>query len=94
MILKNNYENIDIDGLSVAEAIAALQAWETENPEATDSTFRMFSDEESAYAEISFSRPYTQKELEQIKAYEQRDLENREKQERQTYERLKEKYGD
>ena len=92
--MKFTYESIDIDGASVADVIAALQAWETENPEATKSTVRFHSDEGYySSVEISFYRPYTNEELEQIKVSEQKSLEWQEKQERETYERLKEKYG-
>lgn len=91
--MKYIIQNIDINGTSVAEAIAALQAWETENPEATESTVGFYSDGGYSSVEISFYRPYTSAELEQMKVSEQRALELKEKQERETYERLKEKYG-
>ena len=92
--MKFTYESIDIDGASVADVIAALQAWETENPEATESRVRFHSDGDYySCVEISFYRPYTNEELEQIKVSEQKSLEWQEKQERETYERLKEKYG-
>lgn len=87
-------QDIDIDGASVEDVIAALQAWETENPEATESRVRFPSDYDcDSSVSISFYRPYTNKELEQIKVSEQKSLEWQEKQERETYERLKEKYG-
>lgn len=91
--MKYIIQDIDIGEESVAEVIAALQAWETENPEATESTVRFRSDGVYSSVEISFYRPYTSEELEQMKASEQKALEWQEQRERETYERLKEKYG-
>lgn len=92
MELKYNYETLDINGVSVAEAIAALQAWETENPEATDTVFNVYSDGDYAFVEINFYRPYTADELEAIKEAEQKAAEWQERHERELYERLKEKF--
>ena len=93
MELKYDYESLDINGVSVAEAIAALQAWETETPEATEAVFNIYPDGDSAFAEIRFYRPHTSEELEAIKTAKQKAAEWQEQHDRETYERLKEKYG-
>ena len=90
MELKYDYDSLDVNGVSVAEVIAALQAWETENPEATDAIFSLYSDGgDSAFAEVCFYRPLTPEELEDIKTAKQWQ----ERRERELYELLKEKYG-
>ena len=93
MELKYDHQTLDINGLPVAEVISALQAWETETPEATEAVFNIYPDGDSAFAEISFYRPYTREELEAIESTKQKVAEWQEQHDRETYERLKEKYG-
>ena len=92
MELKYDHESLDINGVSVAEVIGALQAWETETPEATEAVFNIYPDGNSAFAEISFYRPHTSEELEAIKTAKQKAAEGQERRERELYELLKEKF--
>lgn len=86
------YEELDINGVSVAEAIAALQAWETENPDATDSNLNVYSDGESAGVELTFYRPMTEVELGVLKIQQANAAAYQEERDRTEYERLKAKY--
>ena len=100
MELKYDYQTLDINGLPVAEVISALQAWEAENPEATNAAFYIYSDTEysslgkstSLFAEIGFHRPYIEEEIEDIKTAKQKAAEWQERRERELYELLKEKF--
>ena len=83
------YEELDINGVSVAEAIAALQAWETENPDATDSALNIYSDGESAGVELNFYRPMTEIELEAQKAQQANAAAYQQERDRAEYIRLK-----
>jgi hypothetical protein len=87
-----DYETLDIDGLSVTDAIAALYAWENENPEATETRLQLCYDGDSAYLEVSFQVPLTPQEIEDKKQREAEWANKVEKHERETYERLKIKY--
>jgi hypothetical protein len=87
-----DYETLDVQGLSVAEAISVLQAWETENAEATETCLQLYSDGDSAYLEVSFQVPLTPQEIEDKKQREEAFLALQEERERETYERLKAKY--
>lgn len=90
--MKYAYESINFDGLTIAEAIASLQAWEAENPEAVGAYINLTSNGEYAECEINFQRPYTAAEIEQNEIYAQRAREYQEEKDRQDYERLKAKY--
>ena len=92
MNTKYCYEELDINGVSVAEAIAALQAWEAENPEATESSLNVYSDGESAGIELTFYRPMTEVELGVLKIQQANAAEYQEARDRTEYERLKAKY--
>jgi hypothetical protein len=93
MELKYEYESLDLQRVKVSEAIAILQSWESENPEAVEDYISLYSDGESAWAEVCFCRPYTEEELEEMKARDEAHAAHVEQLERETYERLKEKYG-
>jgi hypothetical protein len=92
MNMKYCYEELDINGVTVAEAIAALQAWETENPDATDSALNIYSDGESAGVELTFYRPMTEVELGVLKIQQANTAAYQEESDRKEYERLKAKY--
>jgi hypothetical protein len=94
MELKYCCQSIDIDGLSVAEAISALQAWENENSEsATDSHIAVYPDGSGgAHVEIWYYRPYTEEEIASKKLYEKLWEERKEAADLAEYERLKAKY--
>ena len=89
MRMKYDYRFLNIDGLSIAEAIAALQTWEAENPDAIDSFIDLG---EVSTIEITFQRPMTETEI----ALEDTQLANRarfvEERDRAEYERLKAKF--
>ena len=92
MNTKYCFEELDINGVSVAEAIAALQSWETENPDATESAINVYSDGESAGIEITFHRPMTELELNVQKIQKANSDQWQEERDRAEYERLKAKY--
>lgn len=92
MMMLLSYENLDLDGASVAEAIAALQTWLTENPDAVDDTLYSSYDGESSYIEICFQRPMTEEELNIQKIQQVRADEWQEKRDLETYNRLKAKF--
>jgi hypothetical protein len=90
--MKYDYDTLSIEGVSVAEAIEALQEWQASNPEATDTTISLPSYEGATELEVCFYRPFTSAELEAIKVNESIWEARREAQDRETYERLKAKY--
>jgi hypothetical protein len=93
MNTKYCFEELDINGVSVAEAIAALQAWEAENPEATESCLNIYSDGyEGAGVEITFHRPMTEVELSVMEIQQANAIAYQEERDRNEYERLKAKY--
>lgn len=92
MNIKYCFEELDINGVSVAEAIAALQAWETENPDATESAINVYSDGESAGIELNFYRPMNELELNLLKIQQANSDAYQEERDRAEYERLKAKY--
>jgi hypothetical protein len=94
MDTKYEYNSLDIQGFTVADAIAALQAWETENPEAINSCVQLYSDGDDVHLELSWQVPLTPEEIELKKEQKARSLAIIEQNERQTYERLKAKYGE
>jgi len=90
MNTKYCFEELDINGVSVAEAIAALQAWEAENPEATESSLNIYSDGyEGAGVEITFHRPMTEVELDAFKIQQANAVAYQQERDRAEYIRLK-----
>ena len=88
-MMKYGWENLDLNGCSVPEVIAALQTWEAENPTAVDTCLSLYSDGESAYAEVTFHRPMTEEEI-ALKAREETSMrEYAEQRDRAEYIRLK-----
>ena len=92
MELKYDYDQLDIQGLSIQDVIAIFQAWETEHPEAQSTNVGVYSDGDSAYLEVAFCRPFTEEELAQKELNEKLRAERQEAAERAEYERLKAKY--
>jgi hypothetical protein len=86
------FEELDIHGVSVAEAIAALQAWETENPDATESSISVYSDEASVGVEVTFQRPLTELEINIQKIQQANYDAAQEARDRLEYDRLKAKF--
>lgn len=89
MELKYCYTRLDLSGMSVSEVIAALQAWEAQNPEAVNTYLEIYD----RSAEIRYYRPYTAAELEIITFNQEKVQAAKKAKERAEYERLKEKYG-
>ena len=92
MSLKYIYENLEIEGMPIADAIVALQAWKDENPEAVHDYLSVGYDGESSFVEVHFQRPMTEKELEQHNAQVASHAQWQEERDRTEYERLKAKY--
>lgn len=90
-MMKYDYEYIDIDDKSVAEVIAALQAWETENPDATDSSIGL-PDHGYGSIEITFQRPMTETEIVTYNAQLANSARYVEERDRAEYDRLKTKF--
>lgn len=93
MSMKHFYETLELDGMSISDAIVALQAWKDENPDAVDdylsvSCYR----EDNCYIEVNAQRPMTEAELEAKKAKEAQYAIYQEEAERSQYERLKAKF--
>jgi hypothetical protein len=91
-MMKYNFENLDIDGVSVEEAMTALQTWKDENPDAVKDVINLIYDGDSTYLEITFERPMTEKELEDYEQTIAAQARSLEQYERETYERLKAKF--
>lgn len=90
MSLKCTYETLEINGMPIADAIVALQAWKDKNPEAVHDYLSVDYDGDNI--EVNFQRPMTEKELEEYNAQLASYAQRQEEQERKTYERLKAKY--
>ena len=90
MQMKYEYDYLDIDYFSVAEAIAALQAWEAEHPDAVEVSISLPSDGGSL--EINYQRPMTEIELSVKKIQEANHSVYMEERDRIEYERLKAKF--
>lgn len=92
MSMKYNYETLDISGMTVSDAIIALQAWKDENPDAVEDYLVVNYDGEDSYVEVNFRRPMTEQELEAKKAQEAQYVIYQEEADRAQYERLKAKF--
>lgn len=88
-MMKYDWESLDLNGCSVPEVILALQTWEAENPTAVDTSLSLYTDGDSAYAEVTFHRPMTEEEI-ALKAREEASiLEYAAQRDRAEYIRLK-----
>ena len=93
MNMKYDYDaSVDLNGMTLQEAIAALETWVAENPGAVDDTITLYSDGEGAYSQIDFQRPMTELEIEQRNNREAEYAKYTEKRELEEYERLKAKF--
>jgi hypothetical protein len=92
MSMKYNYETLDISGMTVSDAIIALQAWKDENPDAVEDYLVVNYDGEDSYVEVNFQRPMTETELEAQKAQQAQYAIYQEEADRAQYERLKAKF--
>lgn len=93
MLKTNDYTRLYIENSSVAEAIAMLQAWETENPEATQDWISIEYDGDDCIFVVFFRRPMTEEEIDLYSKQLAESAAWQERIERETYERLKAKYG-
>lgn len=92
MSMKFIYKTLEIDGMSIADAIVALQTWKNENPDAVEDYLSINYDGDYSYVEVHFQRPMTETELEFQKAQEAQYAVYQEEADRAQYERLKAKY--
>ena len=90
MSMKYEYDYLDIDYFTVAEAIAALQAWEAEHPDAVEVSISLPSDGGSL--EINYQRPMTEIELGVKKIQEANHAAYQEERDHIEYQRLKAKF--
>ena len=90
MQMKYEYDYLDIDYFTVAEAIAALQVWEAEHPDAVEVSISLPSDGGSL--EINYQRPMTEIELGVKKIQEANHAAYQEERDRIEYNRLKAKF--
>ena len=86
-MMKYEYDYLDIDYVSVAEAIAALQAWQAEHPDAVEDSISLHSDGGSL--EINYQRPMTEIELGVKRIQEANHAAYQEERDRAEYIRLK-----
>lgn len=92
MSTKYIYETIEIDGMTVSDAIVALQTWKNENPTAVEDYLSVNYDGDHSYVEVNFQRPMTEEEIEAKKELEAKYAIYQEEAERSQYERLKAKF--
>lgn len=90
MSMKYEYDYLDIDYFTVADAIAALQAWEAEHPDAVEVSISLPSDGGSL--EINYQRPMTEIELGVKKIQEANHAAYQEERDHIEYQRLKAKF--
>jgi len=90
-MLLRRFNHIEINNLTISEVIAALQAWETENPEALDAVLVLDYDTD-AYAEVSFNSPMTELEIQEDEERKLKVKKWREQAEHNEYLRLKAKF--
>jgi len=92
-MMKYEYDSsVDLNHMSVQEAIEALQTWQSEHPDAVDDSISLYSDGEGAYCEINFSRPMTELEIQESTQREAEYAKYLEKRDVEEYERLKAKF--
>lgn len=64
MQMQHEVEVLPIDGLSVVDAISALQAWSKNHPDiSNDSISFSYDVDYFTFAEVYYQRPMTEKEL-------------------------------
>lgn len=91
-MMKHCFDHLDIDGISIAEAIVALQAWKDEHPEAQNDYLSFGWDGDDPYFEVGYNRPMHAHELEFHQKQQAAAAEWQEKHDREIYERLKAKF--
>ncbi len=91
-MMKICYDTLDIDGLSITDAIAALYSWENEHPDAEDDILSFNWDGDDPYLEVVYKRPMNAEEIEFAEKHQAAMLDRQEQYERETYERLKAKF--
>ena len=93
MNMKYDYDaSVDLNGMTLQEAIAALETWVAENPGAVNDIITLYCDGEGAYSQIDFQRPMTELEIEQRTQREAEYAKYAEKRELEEYNRLKAKF--
>ena len=92
MRMKYVYETLEIEGMPIADAIVALQAWKDENPDAVHDYLSVGYDGDSSYVEVHFQRPMNEVELGVQKIQEANHAAYLEERDRTEYERLKAKF--
>lgn len=90
--MRHVYETLDIDGISIVDAIAALQAWNDEHQDVVETRLGFGWDGDDPYFEVGYQRPMTPEELNEYNSGIISAAEYNEQYERETYERLKAKY--
>ena len=91
-MMKYCYDSLDIEGVSITDAIAALQAWKDEHPDAENENLTFGWDGDDPYFEVTYHRPMRADELEWHEKQQAAALEYQEQHDRKEYERLKAKF--
>lgn len=91
-MMKHCFDMLDIDGISIADTIAVLQAWKDEHPDAENDYLSFGWDGDEPYFEVGYNRPMDAHELEFHEKQQAAAAEWQEKHDRETYERLKAKF--
>jgi len=91
-MMKYVYETLEIEGMTISEAIVALQAWKDENPDAVNDYISVGYDGDCSYIEAHFQRPMNEIELGVQKIQEANHAAYIEQRDREEYDRLKAKF--